>query len=339
VAHRRVPQLPITQPTLVRRFGLLGESLRFETNDPALLASAEVSFGRFPVPADDVDSLVIGLFRESGPDDPPDSTGSVAHDPETVFRTRGNTFLISGAGHDLATVDLDVGRALGYLSPATVADPGYVRYSFIEAMGLSMVQRTRGYVALHAAGVVRDGFGVAILGPAGAGKSTVTVACARRGIGVLAEDVVFARIGPAGLELWGLPWTQRVLVDARRLFPELAEHQPRRQPNGEMKIEIDLDVVYPGTAVPTAAAGALVLLERGTGGPSRLEALDPVDHQLEILWAWEGGWRAEHDRVAALLGRVPAYRLRVNGSPDEAVRLLDELLMGHPVSGPVAERA
>lgn len=339
MAPRRVQQLPITRPTLIGRFGLLGVDLRFETNDAALLAAAEASFGRFPVPAPEPEPLVIGLFRNPPPGETPIETGSEAHDPPTVFRTQGDTFLISGGGHDVATVDVVRGRALGFLRPSTIADEAYVRYSFIEAMGLSMMQRARGCVALHAAGVVRNGLGVAILGPAGAGKSTLAIAFARAGYGVLAEDTVFVRIGPGGLVFWGMPWTQRLLPDAQRLFPELAGQQPRRQPNGELKIEIDIDVVYPGAAVPTAAAGALILLERDSGGPTRLEAVAAADDVLEILWAWDEGWGAQHDRIAELLGRLPAYRLHANGSPGEAVQVFEELLVRVLPSGPAVERA
>jgi hypothetical protein len=165
------------------------------------------------------------------------------------------------------------------------------------------------------------------------------MACARVGYGVLGEDTVFVRIGRDGLEFWGMPWTQRLLPDAPRHFPELAGVQPRRQPNGELKIEIDLDVAYPGAATPTAAAGAVVLLERGAGGPSRLEPIGTSEEPLEILWAWDEGWSPQHDRISEQLSRVPAYRLYANGSPEETVAVLGQLIVGDVPRDPALERA
>src|SRR5262249_29214347 len=48
----------------------------------------------------------------------------------------------------------------------------------------------RGMVCLHASSVVIDGKAFALLGPAGAGKSTTAAAFAERGFSILAEDVV-----------------------------------------------------------------------------------------------------------------------------------------------------
>ena len=62
---RREQQLPVLRPTLERRYGLMAESLLFQTNDPNLLAAADASFGRFPLPTDDRPPLVVALFSEA----------------------------------------------------------------------------------------------------------------------------------------------------------------------------------------------------------------------------------------------------------------------------------
>jgi len=190
-------------------------------------------------------------------------------------------------------------------------------------MALAMLGRARGYMAIHAAGVVRDARAIVLQGRAGAGKSTLAMACARRGFGVLAEDAVFVRVAGERLELWGLPWVQRLLPDAGDHFPELAGLDARLQRNGEIKIEVDLDAAYPGRAVACASPGPIVMIERDSGGPTRLEADD--DAVLDILWPWDGGWSAAHERGARLLGEQGAFRLHMNGTPDEAVDLLEDL--------------
>ena len=73
---RREQQLPILRPTLERRYGLMAESLLFQTNDPNLLAAADASFGRFPLPTDDRPPLVVALFSEAPRDGDGAATGA-----------------------------------------------------------------------------------------------------------------------------------------------------------------------------------------------------------------------------------------------------------------------
>jgi len=320
--------LPVHRPTVERRFGLMAESLLVRANDERLLAAAAASFGRFTVPPDDGRPLVVELYVDRGTGAKPDTARRVRH------RVHGDLYLVDGGGGELAIARIDDGRAVAFVTEATLADPATLRYDYIEAMALSLLVRSRGYLTIHAAGVVLDGGGVVLHGPAGAGKSTLAMACARRGFGVLAEDAVFVRIAPGErVELWGLPWMQRLLPDARDRFPELAGLEPRIQPNGEAKVEVDLDVVQPGRATPCAPARAVVHIARDTGGPTRIEALaaTDADRMLPVHWPWDGGWTAEHERLAARLSGGDVYRLHMNGSIDEAVDALVTMRDGRAV--------
>ncbi|HEX5588932.1 MAG TPA: hypothetical protein VFX65_01395, partial [Candidatus Limnocylindrales bacterium] len=259
-----------------------------------------------------------------------------------AHETAGHLLSISLGPANRAVVDVGHGFGTATIGPELAAAPGLLRYAFVEAMALAMCTGGRGYVPVHASCVVRDGIGIVLQAPAGTGKSTLALACARRGWGLLAEDVVFARPidGPGGgdePELWGLPWTQRLLPDATRFFPELGRPVPTRQQNGEQKLEIDLDVHLPGAAVPRALAGPVVLLVRGSGGPSRGEWLSPAEGaaEVEVLWPWDGGWTEGHERTAARLLDHGVLRLHLNGSPDEAVDALEAAL----AAGPDAEAA
>jgi hypothetical protein len=321
--------LPVVRPTMERRFGLMAEGLLVRTNDDRLLAAAEASFGRFAVPPDDGRPLVVELYVDPGIDAlPAPSVRRVRH------RLHGDLYLVDGSGGERAIAVVDEGRAVAFVTEATLADPTTLRYDYVEAMALALLSRSRGYLTIHAAGIVLDGIGVVLHGPAGAGKSTLAMACARRGFGILAEDAVFARRRTAdGVEVWGLPWLQRLLPDARERFPELAALEPRLQPNGEAKIEVDLDVVHPGRATPCALAGPIVHIARDTGGPTRIEALAATDDDatLPVHWPWDGGWTLEHDRCAELLSAGGVYRLHMNGPVDEAVDALVTMRDGRSV--------
>jgi hypothetical protein len=178
--------------------------------------------------------------------------------------------------------------------------------------------------------VVRDGVALMLQAAAGTGKSTLAYAAARRGFGVLAEDVVFVRPGRDGdrPELWGSPWRLHLLPDAPALFPELAGLDSRRQMNGEWKLEVDIAGRYPGSAVPHAIAGPQVLLERGPreGDPIRRLSPEEALDAFEVLWPWGLPWDAGRESTAAALRDQGVYRVRMSGSPDEAVDRLTELV-------------
>ena len=235
---------------------------------------------------------------------------------------------------DLAVADLDAGVAQGFVSEATARDAATVRYSFLESMALSLLARSRGYFVLHAAGVVRGDRGIALQGPAGAGKSTLAMACARRGFGVFAEDSIFVRVRPTGLEWWGMPWVQRLLPDARPAVP--GDRRAARPRPAERRIEDRRRArrIHPGRAVPCAAPGPIVLLSRGDGGPTRIERVEggtsPTPRGPLAV-----GRRLVRRRTRRAPGRWAThgvFRLHVNGPPDEAVDALEALVDSLPAS-------
>jgi hypothetical protein len=318
---RRDLQLPTLTPTIEARFGLMAEPLRFRTNDPLLLAVAERAYGRFAVPADGKPLEVRLLVDAQGPPS--------TFDPRQLRpRVQGHLHTITLDARNQAVVDLERGIAVGTVSPEVARDADFVRYAFVEAMGLSMLGRARGYVAIHASAVVHRGRAAILQGPAGAGKSTLAMACARLGFGVLAEDVVFTRRAGTEVEVWGAPWIQRLLPDAVDHFAELSGVVPRLQVNGERKIEVDLELLRPGAAQPSAPVGAAILLVRDSGGPTRIEGLGAAEatEAFEVLWPWGDGWSTGHEGIVRTLLAGGVARLHMNGSPEEAAEALTRWL-------------
>jgi hypothetical protein len=322
VTLRRTSRLPRTEPHLARMYGVLAESALVETNDQRILDAADASFGRFGAPRTESQPITLRVLCEPDrPDGPESSEARLAHHID------GHMYLVSAPG-DVAVVDAEAGHGVAFLHAGTPDDERFVRYSFIEGMALAMVSRGRGYIPLHASGVAREGIGVALVGPEGAGKSTLAVAAARRGLGVFAEDSVFVRAGRQGLEFWGLPWSQRLVLEACQFFPEFADVPPTRQPNGELKVEVDLDEHYPGLAKPWATPGAVVVLHRDPGGAADLVRLDGNQAPLDFNWPWGDAWTDGHEHAARLLRELPVYRLTLGATPDDTIALLESLLEG-----------
>jgi hypothetical protein len=323
---KRFSGLKHYQPDYEQYFGLMGETLLFQTNSTALLEAADEAFGRFPLPNPVPDHpLVLRLFVNTAASDAAGPPADSA--PRPVFHIQRHIFSLTVGSDSLGITDMDQGFACGYISPRIAPDRAFLRYTFIEGLGYPMLS-TRGYIPIHAACVVKDGIAVILQASAGTGKSTLAYACLKRGYQLLAEDVVHVKIGGPQLQLWGAPWKFHLLPDAKIFFPELAGFQPRLQMNGEWKLEMDLENHFPGSPVVCAGPGPVVMLRRGQSGETRLEHLDPetAHRNFEVLWPWDSGWMDHHEREITQLISNGAYALHMNGSPDETVDLLDQLL-------------
>ena len=93
---------------------------------------------------------------------------------------------------------------------------------------MGFVMLLRGVVCLHASAVAIESDAIALLGPAGAGKSTTAAAFAERGFSILAEDVVtlddrgdrfMVRPGYPCIRLW--PSAVRALYGTESQLPRL----------------------------------------------------------------------------------------------------------------------
>ncbi len=100
---------------------------------------------------------------------------------------------------------------------------------------LGFLLRLRGVVSLHASGIVIGGSAIAVVGQAGAGKSTIAAAFAQLGYAVLTDDV-FALVdlghefwvepGHAGLRLW--PDSAESLWGSAHALPPLTPNWDKR---------------------------------------------------------------------------------------------------------------
>lgn len=310
-----------TEPTHERLFAPMGETLLFQTNDLALLQAAEESFGRFASAAPSGrPPLLIRLFTHGVSDQPR---------PRPLYRTQRHLFYISAGAANTAVADLVKGEAFGFMSPEVAADPLYLRVTFVESLGLILLTTARSFIPLHAAAVTKNGVSFILHGRAGAGKSTLAYACARRGYRVVAEDGLLVKSPPEGMRLWGLPWSLHLLPDAKRFFPELRDEQPRLQLNDEWKLELDLEKLRPGSTATDAAPGWVLFLERNSAARgTQLEPLTLAEAQqaLEVVWPWALEWTGEREDGVRQLLEHRAYRVIIGGAPDQTVDALDELV-------------
>jgi hypothetical protein len=182
---------------------------------------------------------------------------------------------------------------------------------------LGFILRLRGVVCLHASAVALGGRAVALLGPAGAGKSTTAAAFARRGVPVLSDDVVplddrcsTLRVQPGNprLRLWS--------ASAQALFGT-PDALPRLTPNWD-KLYLDLEEkggTFQQTPLPLAA---VYLLGERSPDPRApfAESLSPQEGFLSLVgntyvnYLLDRDMRArEFEVLSRLVKSVPLRRL------------------------------
>ncbi len=325
---QRVTTIAHPTPLYETQLSALGQPLLFQTNHAPFLAAAEDTFARFPAPRAAVAPLVVQVMVRDGAASaavsPPRSH------PGLVVQNQRHLVSLTVGGENTAVADMNAGFAFAVLSPQMAQDVPFVRYTFIEALPQILLSG-RGFVAVHAACVVKDGVSLMLCAPAGTGKSTLAFTCLQHGYQILAEDVVHVHLAEdGGIRLWGIPWKFHLLPDSLRFFPELADAYPQMQTNGEWKIEVELDLVYPGSTITDAPAGKVVFLERDAAQPACLEKLSAAEarRSFEVIWSWDLPWPARYEAPLADLLATGAYRLRMDGSPHEAVALLEGLVTG-----------
>jgi hypothetical protein len=189
------------------------------------------------------------------------------------------------------------------------------------------VLRLRGVTCLHASSVEVEGRGIAILGPPGAGKSTLAAGFANAGFAVLSDDVApvvnrrgeFAiQPGYPRLRLW--PDSVQALYGSVDLLPRITPTWDKRH--------LDLtDRRYRFLDRPAPLSTIYLLAERTDGAPV-IEATTPRDGILALVantyanYLLDPGMRAqEFEDLEALATCVPLRRVQ----PTADVSLTPEL--------------
>ncbi len=154
-----------------------------------------------------------------------------------VCRGRENIVCCVADSQNFCMCDVRRGFGFCWLSEHAVAHHAYLRYHFLEAAALSLV--TAKYLtAIHGACIAWRGRGVLLCGESGAGKSSLSFACARRGWTFLSDDATCLLRGRKGRKVIGNPQHIHFRQSALELFPDLQRIPLRPRINGDISIEL-----------------------------------------------------------------------------------------------------
>jgi hypothetical protein len=229
--------------------------------------------------------------------------------------------IVVRCGSSTVTVDHRSSTAVLDLADSFLGIADAVRL-FAEAAFTSVHVAARRLHAVHSALVVHEGVGMLLRGSSGAGKSTITYACLRRGMSMASDDWVYARAGRPVDEVAGYPWRMMLTAPAAARFPELSDIElvPHTSAEGWK-----VPVVPPAERRHvTHAIDAVVLLD-----PDPDLQMRRVDGAEARQRFWDASLPIEGDRLDAewvddLLAR-PTYVLQRGPSPDAAAAAIAQL--------------
>jgi hypothetical protein len=209
----------------------------------------------------------------------------------------------------------------------------------LTALVLANLHARRRVLAVHAAAVVHRGEALIVAGPSGAGKTTLGIGLARRGLGLLSDELAVIDTDTGVV----LPYRRSLHVRPQTvdLLPELdfLRARPRHQLGGGIEWALTPDEFELALPAGLGAAAPLrsVLLLDGVPNPSRVGGVTPIPAALAAMELLRSTWKASIDfdgtmtGVVGVVGGARCGRLEVGeleSTLDAVTRWLEEGLLG-----------
>ena len=259
-ACERSEPIQIGDPTLARLkmpfreiFYPLGFPLVIETNCEEVINCAASCWQGFVKLFDTPEIRVrIGVTRDRSLDCPPTPVCRVQQHLATNIADSAN-FSVADLAQRFASI---------WLTEAAVANRAYLRYFFLESTALALLA-TSHTTAIHAACVEYNGCGILLCGDSGAGKTSLSYACARAGWTYITDDASFLVNGRTDRLVVGNCNLARFRPSATDLFSELTGRETiQRAQVGKPSIEFNLPAVRDISVSFTSRINHVIFIDR-----------------------------------------------------------------------------
>lgn len=296
----------------------LGFPVAIETNSQQILNAAAESWDLFQQAFVEPPVKIRVALAEDG---------AMERPPEPRFRAQEHLLSIVSDHANFAVCDYRSRFAFCWLTPGAVADPGWLRFYFLEAMVYTTL--TQLYLTpVHAACVARDGRGVLLCGGPGAGKSCLAFACARRGWTFVSDDSSSLVRRKPGRVVLGRPHQMRFRDNAAGVLPELKGRRATHERNNKTSVEVcTADWPEIQTAVE-CRIDHVVFLRRKDSGAAKLTTVDAEEalrRILELTALYAPEVREEQEASLRNLLEVSAFELHYSDL-GAAVEQLENLM-------------
>ena len=168
------------------------------------------------------------------------------------------------------------GLMFGWINSAAASHTGYLRYHFLESAALFQIVN-RFTAAIHAGCVALGGRGVLLCGESGAGKSSLSFACARAGWTYITDDASFLLQGRDDRMVTGNNHIIRFRPSASELFREAAGQPITPRALGKPSIEIRTSEIDWIRGAPSANVDYMVFLNRSNSNKQGLISYSKQD--------------------------------------------------------------
>ena len=252
---------------------------------------------------------------------------AAATPPVPVYRAQANLLTIVSDAANYGCCDLARGLGVANIAKATVEHGEFFRYNFLEGMVYTLLD-AKHLATLHAGCVARKNCGVLLVGESGAGKSSFSYACSRRGWTYISDDASSLVIKRRNRTVLGNPHTIRFRPSISTLFPELQGHVKDR--NGKPTLEIRTEQFSPFKWAQECEVSYVIFLRRNEkdDDPERLTPVSPAARLRRILYnPWPVELPIYQDRIVAIahLMSAPTYELCYRNF-DRAIDRLERLI-------------
>jgi len=216
-----------------------------------------------------------GMFRKLFKRDPIQvdvyvvDSGSKECPPETKpSHSMPYVFLIAdGSNYSFANLEQNFTKVV--VSKAALANKLYLRHHFLYASPLGHIV-TRYATPVHAGCVALGGRGVLLCGDSGAGKSSLSYACARAGWTFITDDMSLLLNDSGDRMVTGDGTRVRLRPSAAELFPEINGLKVAPRAAGKPSIEMLTSEMSHVATAASAAVDFVVFLKRSSEGKAEL---------------------------------------------------------------------
>jgi hypothetical protein len=287
---------------LRRTFYPLGFAVEIITNDPEVLCAADESFGHRRLRHGSAGLQIrIGVSGNDGLQCP----------PEPTRREYNHLYSLVADKENQALLDLRTYTNFVWLNRSALKNRLYLRHNFLEKvvyllLGASVV------TDLHAGCVSKNGKGILLCGDSGAGKTTLSYACARAGWTYTSDDTSYLINRFNVPRVIGHAHRVRFRPAAKELFPELEHREISPRMEGKASIEVPMGELFPIDVATEATVSAVVYLNRYPGANATLIPLPDrtaTERMCKELYS-AGEIRTKHEKVLEKLATIPTFKLQ-----------------------------
>lgn len=299
------------------------------TNDPALLAAAHLSAGRFSRAKPHLEKPIsMQLVVGAGPTEKPPADLA----ERLAYTGVGDWITLSAGAWGQAFANLRQRVAVLNLSPGLAADTRLVSRYFIDHYLLNFI--LTGWAMLHASCIL-DPEGqrlIVMIAPHNVGKSTTALRLLRAGFIFLADGMVLLQQHEAGFRAGGYPIGEvKLRDDVLSLFPEYTGQTVRVRE--QRKTVIDLRAAHPQQLVDTLIEPRriqLCFVERGQTARTRVTRLAPAEvipavAANTVYWDEPANLAYNSAILQGLIHTAELYRLEIGTEAEGIISALNKL--------------